>query len=62
MTTQYGREGIPQARTSEKQNEARANGAAVPGLIEDIALAAAKIYYLTAAGSGPRQRPSTMES
>lgn len=39
------------------------NGAldAVPGLLEDIALAAAKIYYLTAGSPGQRRHPSTVE-
>jgi hypothetical protein len=34
---------------------------AVPGLLEDIALAAAKIYYLTAGVPGPQHRLSTVE-
>ena len=34
---------------------------AVPGLLEDIAMAAAKIYYLTAADPGKRRRPSTVD-
>ncbi|GAA0912971.1 hypothetical protein [Virgisporangium aurantiacum] len=53
MTTQYGRSGPPPAKVDKEP---------VPGLLEDLALAAAKIYYLTAAGSGPRRRPSTVES
>jgi hypothetical protein len=58
MTTQYGRIGQPPARI----NRQSAEEPAVPGLLEDIALAAAKIYYLTAAGSGPLRRPSTARS
>ena len=60
MKTQYGRNGLPPARINKEP--AGKPGDAVPGLLEDIALAAAKIYYLTAAGSGQRRRPSTVES
>ena len=55
MTTQYGRSGPPPAKINKESTEAPA----IPGLLEDIALAAAKIYYLTAAGSGPLRRPAT---
>jgi hypothetical protein len=58
MTTQYGRSGPPPTRLNKESTEEPA----VPGLLEDIALAAAKIYYLTAAGSGPLRRPSTVRS
>ena len=58
MTTQYGRSGPPPARI----NKGSVDEPAVPGLLEDIALAAAKIYHLTATGSGPLRRPSTARS
>jgi hypothetical protein len=51
MTTEYGRKGPPPATNPGKTNR----------LLDDIALAAAKIYYLTAAGSEQRLRPSTVE-
>jgi hypothetical protein len=66
MTTQYGRKAIPPTDRHSRPPEQLKESAdstldAVPGLLDDIAMAAAKIYYLTAGTPRPQRRPSTVD-